>query len=86
MLEVTPSATAYVIREKYRTLGALYSPTGWPGALSAADVPVLDEIRRGVEDAFSVLGEPELRSRYERALGGQSPCTRRDPTSPTPSR
>ena len=86
VLEVTPGATAYVIREKYRALSALYSPTGWPGPLAAADVPVLDEIRRGVEDAFSVLGEPELRSRYERALGGQGPRTRRDPTSPNPPR
>jgi hypothetical protein len=68
VLEVDAKASAYVIRERFKTLSALYRPTGWPGPLRAEDVPALDEIRRGVEDAFSVLGDPELRARYERAL------------------
>ncbi|MGM0574621.1 MAG: J domain-containing protein [Myxococcota bacterium] len=68
ILEVQPGATAYVIREQYQRLSRLYDPTGWPGPVHAEDVPVLDEIGRGIEDAWAVLGDPELRARYEQAL------------------
>jgi hypothetical protein len=33
---------------------------------------MLDEIARGIADAFLILGTPELAARYERALA-QSP-------------
>ncbi len=68
ILEVEADATQYTVREAYQRLSALYSPTGWPWPVAAADVLVLDEIGRGLQDACAVLGEPELRARYERAL------------------
>lgn len=68
MLEVEPGATAYVVREQYRRLVRRYRPSGWPGRLDPEDLDKLEEIAAGLEDAREVLGEPDLRARYERAL------------------
>lgn len=68
ILEVKPGDSAPVIREQHQRLSRLYAPTGWPGPVGAEDIPALDEIGRGIDDARAVLGDPELRARYERAL------------------
>lgn len=68
LLEVDRAATAYTIREQYQRLRALYTPSGWPWPVEARDIPDLDEIGAGLEDAYTMLGDAGLRARYERAL------------------
>ena len=68
VLEVEPADTAYVIRQQHDRLSVTYSPQGWPGAIGEEDVPLLEEIGQGIQEAYSVLGIPEHRSAYEEAL------------------
>lgn len=68
VLDVAPDASPFVVRQNYERLRGAFTPTGWAGPLRPADIPLLDEIARGVEDAYSVLGDADTRARYERAL------------------
>ncbi len=68
VLETTAAASAWEVREQFVHLARLYSPAGWPSRLSPEDIDMLVEIGRGLRDAYGILGDPELRTRYERAL------------------
>ena len=68
ILEVDPGATAYVIRQQHEHLIRFYTPSGWPGPVRALEIPLLAEVSRGIEDAYAVLSDPQLRGRYEAAL------------------
>ncbi len=68
ILEVEPGGSPYAIREQRERLAHRFSPRGWPHRLSREEVDILDEISRGLADAWTVLGDPELAARYERAL------------------
>ena len=68
VLEVEVSDTAYQVRQQFETLSDEFSPQGWLAPVDADDVLVLDEIGQGIEEAYSVLGQPEFRARYEQAL------------------
>ena len=70
ILEVEVGATAYVIDEQHERLVDLYSPTGWPGPVSARDVPLLQEAQRGIREAYEVLGDGALREMYDEARQG----------------
>lgn len=70
ILEVEAGATAYVIDEQHERLVTLYSPTGWPGPVSARDVPLLQEAQRGIREAYEVLGDGALREMYDQAQQG----------------
>lgn len=72
ILEVEPHASPYAVREQRERLAYRFSPRGWPGRLTPEELDMLDEIARGLADAFLILGTPELAARYERALA-QSP-------------
>lgn len=72
ILEVEPHASPYAVREQRERLAHRFSPRGWPGRLTPEELDMLDEIARGIADAFLILGTPELAARYERALA-QSP-------------
>lgn len=72
ILEVEPHASPYAVREQRDRLAHRFSPRGWPGRLMPEEIDMLDEIARGLSDAFLILGTPELAARYERALS-QSP-------------
>jgi len=72
ILEVEVGATAYVIDEQHERLVALYSPTGWPGPVSARDVPLLQEAQRGIREAHEVLGDGGLREMYDEARQGSA--------------
>ena len=72
ILEVEPHASPYAVREQRERLAHRFSPRGWPGRLTPEEIDMLDEIARGIADAFLILGTPELAARYERALA-QSP-------------
>lgn len=75
ILEIEVGATAYVIDEQHERLVTLYSPTGWPGPVSARDVPLLEEAQRGIREAYEVLGDGALREMYEEAQQGSTPHT-----------
>jgi len=79
ILEVEPGASPYAVREQFTRLSRLYSPRGWPRRLGPDELEILQEVASGIRDAFLILGDPELRARYERALlgGGGSSTTRR---------
>jgi hypothetical protein len=79
ILEVEPGATAYVIDEQRDHLLALYSPTGWPGPVSAGDIPLLEEAQRGISEAHEILGSATLRELYDDAHTG-APAPRSWPT------
>lgn len=79
ILELEPDASPYAVREQYTRLSRLYSPRGWPRKLGPEDLETLQEVQGGIRDAYLILGEPELRARYERALLGTT-------TSPSTSR
>lgn len=68
ILETSDGTSPALVREQYERLSHLFTPAGWPGAVGAADIAHLDEISRGLEDAFTILDDPDLRARYERAL------------------
>lgn len=68
ILEVDLDASPYVIREQFQRLSRLYSPQGWPEKLSPEELSILTEVGRGMRDAYLLLGDPELRARYERAV------------------
>ena len=72
ILEVESGATAYVIDEQHERLTTLYSPTGWPGPVSARDVPLLQEAQRGIREAYEVLGDGALREMYDEARQGSA--------------
>ena len=72
ILEVTPGASAFLVREHYEALSRLYNPSGWPRRLSPEEVHILAEIGEGLREAFTILGHHELRARYERALARQA--------------
>ncbi|HRE92366.1 MAG TPA: hypothetical protein PK095_24840, partial [Myxococcota bacterium] len=72
ILEVEPHASPYAVREQRERLAYRFSPRGWPARLTPEELDMLDEIARGIADAFLILGTPELAARYERALA-QSP-------------
>ena len=73
ILEVESGATAYVIDEQHERLVSLYSPTGWPGPVSARDIPLLEEAQRGIREAYEVLGDGALREMYDEAQQGTTP-------------
>ncbi|MEZ4264987.1 MAG: hypothetical protein R3F39_01315 [Myxococcota bacterium] len=68
ILETSEGASPALIREQHERLSRFFTPAGWPSPLGAGDIAQLDEIARGVEDAFTILDDPDLRARYERAL------------------
>jgi hypothetical protein len=68
VLEVESAETAYGIRQQYEELSARFRPQGWPAPVGPQDVVVLDEIAQGLQEAYSILGTPELRASYEAAL------------------
>lgn len=70
ILEVEPGGSPYAAREAFERLSRRFSARGWPHRLQPEEIDMLDEIGRGLSDAHVVLGEPELRARYERALAG----------------
>ena len=70
ILEVEPGGSPYAVREAFERLARRFSARGWPHRLQPEEIDMLDEIGRGLSDAQVVLGEPELRARYERALAG----------------
>lgn len=74
ILEIETGATAYVIDEQHERLVDLYSPIGWPGPVSARDVPLLQEAQRGIREAYEVLGDGALREMYDESRQG-SPST-----------
>ena len=74
ILEIERGATAYVIDEQRDQLLALYSPTGWPGPVSAQDIPLLEEAQRGISEAHEILGSPCLRELYDDAQQGVRPA------------
>ncbi len=71
ILEVTPGASAFLVREHYEALSRAYNPAGWPHRLTPQEVHILAEIGEGIREAFTILGHKELRARYERALARQ---------------
>ena len=71
ILEVTPGASPFLVREHFDALSRLYNPTGWPHRLTADEVHILAEIGEGIREAFAILGHSELRARYEQALARQ---------------
>lgn len=81
ILEVEPQASPYAVREQYDRLARRFSPRGWPGRLAPEDIEILDEIGRGLADAYLILSDPELATRYERALSGAR--TLSQPLSPS---
>ena len=70
LLEVEPGASPYAVREQFTRLSRLYSPRGWTRKLGPEELEMLQEVASGIRDAFLILGDPELRARYERALLG----------------
>lgn len=77
ILEVESGASEYVIRDKHEHLSRVYSPAGWPGTLTPEDVEGLEEIGRGIRDAWDILSDPVLRARYERAIADGAGAPRR---------
>jgi hypothetical protein len=77
ILEVEPGGSPYAIREQRERLAHRFSPRGWGGRLSREEIDMLDEICRGLADAWTVLGDPELAARYERALAHAPSGSRR---------
>lgn|GEM_PF-1446546 len=68
IVEVDPSASTWAIREAIERLGRRFSARGWPHRLHPEELEALDEISRGLADAMLVLGDEDLRMRYQRAL------------------
>ncbi len=68
LLEVEPEASTWVIREGHERLVRRFSARGWPHRLTPLELEALDEVGRGLADALLVLGDDELRGRYQRAL------------------
>ncbi len=68
IVEVEPNASTWAIREACERLGRRYAPRGWVHRLSPEELEAMDEIGRGIADALMVLGDEELRTRYQRAL------------------
>lgn len=68
IVEVEPNASTWAIREACERLGRRYAPRGWAHRLSPEELEAMDEIARGIADALMVLGDEELRTRYQRAL------------------
>lgn len=68
IVEVEPNASTWAIREACERLGRRYAPRGWAHRLSPEELVAMDEIGRGIADALMVLGDEELRTRYQRAL------------------
>ncbi len=68
LLEVEPEASTWVIREAHERLARRFSARGWPHRLSPLELEALDEVGRGLADALLVLGDDDLRVRYQRAL------------------
>jgi len=81
ILEVEPGGSPYAVREQHERLARRFSPRGWPARLNPDEIDMLNEITRGLADAFLILGDPELAVRYERALAGGRPVA--SPSSPT---
>jgi hypothetical protein len=80
LLEVEPDASTWIIREGHERLARRFSARGWPHRLSPVELEALDEVGRGLADAVLVLGDDDLRARYQRALaaaaqGGSSTVT-----------
>jgi curved DNA-binding protein CbpA len=82
LLEVEPDASTWVIREGHDRLARRFSARGWPHRLSPAELEALDEVGRGLADAFLVLGDDELRARYQRSLAAAAQGAA--PTAPAP--
>lgn len=72
ILECEPQASPYAVRELRDRLARKYSPRGWPHRLNPEEIDILNEISRGIADAFLILSDPELAMRYERALAGST--------------
>ena len=72
ILECEPQASPYAVREQRDRLARKFSPRGWPHRLNPEEIDILNEISRGIADAFLILSDPELAMRYERALAGST--------------
>ena len=68
ILELPPGEPDRAVREQHEQIARRYSPGGWPGRLTAEELEVLVEIGGGIRDALAILGDPDLRMRYEAAL------------------
>jgi hypothetical protein len=67
ILEAEPGASTFEIRQQFEALTAIYIPSGWPTPLGAEALPKLEEIAQGIRDAYTVLGDPGHRERYDSA-------------------
>lgn len=80
VLEVSPRASAVVIRAAYRHLAQCNHPDKNPGSSAASDKLVQ------INHAYSVLSDPEKRRRYDQTLALQEhPKERRGTGSAKPS-
>ena len=70
-LEVSPRASAAVIKAAYRCLVQMHHPDKHGGHPSA-----VDRLAR-INHAYAVLSSPEQRARYDAAMGGVVPDTDR---------
>ncbi len=86
LLEVEPDASTWVIREAHERLARRFSARGWPHRLSPVELEALDEVGRGLADAQLVLGDDELRGRYQRALAAAAQGLATSPAGPGASR
>jgi hypothetical protein len=82
LLEVEPDASTWVVREAHERLARRFSARGWPHRLSPLELEALDEVGRGLADALLVLGDDELRGRYQRALAAAAQGLASSPSGP----
>ncbi|MCB9788062.1 MAG: hypothetical protein H6744_15370 [Deltaproteobacteria bacterium] len=68
ILGTSEGASPAIVREQHARLSRLYTPSGWPVPVGPDDIAQLEEIGRGLADAFTIMDDPQLRARYERAL------------------
>ena len=64
ILEIRRGAESQTVREAFHRLTALYDPAHLEFEVAHKFQDELDEIRDALEDAFAVLGDPELREPY----------------------
>ena len=67
VLELSANDADYQVAENFQRLCRDFQPEGWPARLSEEQLAQLVEVGRGIRDAYSILGDPELRRRYEKA-------------------
>ena len=81
ILEVSPHASAQVIRAAYRCLAQLHHPDKNPGSEAAI------ECQAQINFAYGVLSDPRKRRRYDQRIGAQqaSDVERRGKDQATPA-